>query len=249
MVPTYLEQLIHQGRAEFKSYSGFATENHIIKVPDSTYIIIYEYWYKPQWELDGTTDLDPVPDIDYRNFISYVHIFTGNKYHPFFHKPVLVNSNQTIGGTLPNPTAATTISYSGIPTDYRSCYIGSNRDVSIYFTRLTSANTTYNPVTIPPINSFQANLGYANEAIAGRIARFNQGAPLTHYGPLQQPYSQIGGLTSIEYSQAFTIPGTGNGSVKPPETIYGSDAQKSMRQLFFHCNYIQVNEQAPKTLI
>jgi len=248
MIPNYLEQLIHQGRAEFKSYSGFAAENHIIKVPESTYIIIYEYWYKPQFQNDGYLDTEGAYDLDFSNLVQYVHFFTGNKYHPFFHRISPISSNATLLGTLSPISAAANVNFISVQTDYRKCYIGSSRDISVYFTRLTKATTTYTPVTVGPINSYQTTLGYAGEAIAGRIARFNR-ASLTHYGPLQQPYSEIGGLTSIDFNQAFTIPGTTNGSIHPPESVYGAEAQKSMRQLFFHCNYIQVNEPAPKTLI
>lgn len=250
MVPTYLEQLIHQGRAEFKSYSGFASENHIIKVPESTYIIIYEYWYKPQFQNENGLDTEGSLDLDFSNLVQYVHFFTGNKYHPFFHKLSPISTTGTLLGTLGPATGATTVNYMAIGTDYRTCYIGSSKDVSVYFTRLTKQSTVYTPTTIPPINSFQSVLGYASEAIAGRITRFNR-VSATHYGPLQQPYSQIGGLTSIDFNQAFTTPGGGanGGNIHPPESVYGAESQKQARQLFFHCNYIQVNEPAPKTLI
>lgn len=251
MVPTYLEQLIHQGRAEFKSYSGFAAQNHIIKVPENTHIIIYEYWYKPQlpWDASEVQTVEVIPDINYRDLVSYAHFFTGNKYHPFFHKPIISPSTaKFVNSFSPDRSPADlTVQFSGINTDYRKCYIGSSRDVSVYFTRLVSQDVIFTPVTIGPINSFQSGLGYANQAIAGRITRFNTGTGV-HYGPLQQPYSQIGGVTSIEYNQAFTIP-NGNGDLQQPETILSTGAQKQMRQLFFHCNYIQINEQAPKTLI
>jgi hypothetical protein len=255
MVPTYLEQLIHQGRAEFKSYSGFAAQNHIIKVPENTHIIIYEYWYKAQCPFDDFTVSSAsanYPSFDFRDTVQYVHFFTGNKYHPFFHKPTLMPTTLAAASTIsPNELAPggeqIVIGSSGIQTDYRKCYIGSSRDISVYFTRLIDANVTYTPVTIGTINSYQVNLGYAGQPVAGRINRFNAGSA-THYGPLQQPYSQIGGLTSIDFNQAFTIP-NGNGDLTQPETITGSNAQKSNRQLFFHCNYIQVNEPAPKTLI
>ena len=249
MIPQYLEQLVHQGKAEFKSYSGFACENHIITVPASTYIIIYEYWYKPQLEIDaqnGGPEDPSIIDFDYRNLVSYVHFYTGNKYHPFFHKPQLIASTLNAAGTISPVTANNTIKLSGINTDYRSCYIGSSKDVSVYFTRLIDANVTYTPLFPPPVNQFIAGLGYANLSVAGKIQRFNLGNN-THYGPLQQPISEIAGFTSIEYNQAFTTPQ--NGSIKPPETIIGQNAEKSNRQLFFHCNYVQVNEPAPKTLI
>lgn len=255
MITNYLEQLVHQGRAEFKSYSGFACENHIIKVPENTYIIIYEYWYKPQVSFDDftvSTASTNYPNFDFRDTIQYVHFYTGNKYYPFFHKPQLITTTTPAGSTVsPSELAPAgeqiNIYSSGVNTDYRTCYIGSSRDVSVYFTRLIDANVTYTPATVPPINSYQVNLGYANQAVAGKINRFNTGSN-QHYGPLQQPYSEIGGLTSIEFAQAFTVP-NGNGNLTPPETILGQNAQKSNRQLYFHANYIQVNEPAPKTLI
>ena len=251
MVPYYLEQLIHQGKAEFKSYSGFAAQNHIIKVPESTYIIIYEYWYKPQlsWDTSEVQVPEALSDINYRDLVSYAHFFTGNKYHPFFHKPIIApTTGKFLNSFSPDRSPLDlTVQFSGINTDYRKCYIGSSRDVSVYFTRLVNQDVIYTPVVVNPINSFQSGLGYAGQAIAGRITRFNAGNN-THYGPLQQPYSQIGGLTSIEYNQAFTIP-NGNGDLQQPETIGSIGAQKQLRQLFFHCNYIQVNEPAPKTLI
>ena len=255
MIPHYLEQLIHQGRAEFKSYSGFAGQNHIIKVPESTYIIIYEYWYKAQVPFDDFTTSSAAanyPGFDFRDTVQYVHFFTGNKYHPFFHKPIFNSSTIPVAATLSPaelaPAGEQILVYSaGVQTDYRKCYIGSSKDVSVYFTRLIDDNVTYTPIGIGPINSYQVNLGYANQAIVGRIGRFNAGTA-THYGPMQQPYSQIGGVTSIDFNQAFTIP-NGNGNLTQPETIPGQNAQKSNRQLFFHCNYIQVNEPAPKTLI
>jgi hypothetical protein len=255
MVPTYLEQLIHQGKAEFKSYSGFAAQNHIIKVQESTHIIIYEYWFKGQAPMDNFTVSSATanyPVFDFRDTVQYVHFFTGNKYHPFFHKITLNKSIVPVASTVsPNELAPggeqINVYTSDVKTDYRKCYIGSSKDVSVYFTRLIDANVTYTPATIGPIISYQSNLGYAGQAVAARIGRFNEGIG-TNYGPLQQPYSQIGGLASIDYNQAFTIP-NGNGNLTQPETIPGSNAQKSNRQLFFHCNYIQINEPAPKTLI
>jgi len=185
-------------------------------------------------------------DLDYRNLISYVHFYTGNKYYPFFHKPQLIASTLNTAGTHAPASAETTVQLCGVNTDYRSCYIGSSKDVSIYFTRLIDTNVTYGPLVAPAVDQFISGLGYAGLSVAGKIQRFNQGNN-THYGPLQQPISEIAGFTNIEFNQAFTTPA--NGNIRPPETMFGSNAQKSNRQLFFHCNYVQVNEPAPKTLI
>ena len=76
MIPTYLEQLVHEGKAQFKSFSGALAEEFIIKVPEKCYIIIYEYWFLPQRQFLGQKAQEPITGFwDWKDSIQFVNFF------------------------------------------------------------------------------------------------------------------------------------------------------------------------------
>ena len=254
MIPTYLEQLIHQGKAEQKTFSCAMAENVILKVPDKTYIVIYEYWFKPLAEDLGAIAAETL-DISWRDRIQFVNFFNQNGFQAFWHEfnPDYIQKSQTNFPTS-NPTRATAYyEMTTKQTDYRTLYLKANRDLSIYFSRLNADNSSDNDLPLPaidPVNDYFGyqglNVGYVFDGYQGLIASG------IDYTPLNSPITNVMDPLQAQdiTNQIYTIP-TSGGSF-PLFSNYGGaplSALGKARAHHFQCNYVQVNIENPKNLI
>jgi len=253
MIPYHLEKLIHEGKAEFKTFSGAMAENLILKVPNNSYVIIYEYWYKPL-----TPNLGALIGAAYNFQLSmqFVNFFNGENYNVYWHEchTDLLQKAITAFPTE-NPASGTNYQWpSGEQTDYRSLYLRSDRDISIYFTMLNQDTVTSTAAIAPAIDPLNNYFGYQGTNISYQFQGYqNLVATGETYVPLNNPITQqMGPGTSEDFTNAMFSFAAGSGGFFPPFSAYGEGTNSAMgkaRAHHFQCNYIQVNQPTPKNLI
>jgi hypothetical protein len=258
MIPTYLERLIHEGKAEHKTFSGAIAENLVLTVPDKSYIIIYEYWFKPLIPNMGALSGAPATT-DFADSIQFVNFYNNDGFNAYWHEchfDMVQKTNASFPTTNP-VNAGSYLMPSGDHTDYRTVYIKTNRDLSIYFTKLNTDDLGSNIGAVPIIDPLNPFFGYADPLLlitrlisAYQVNSVFPGTP--NYEPLQDNITkQVIPAASPDFvNQMFTIPFYGGAF--PNAAAYagaGTSALGKARAHHFQCNYVQVNMENPKNLI
>lgn len=259
MIPAYLEQLVHEGKAQFRSFSGALAEEMILKVPDKTYIVIYEYWFLPQRQnLGGTAAAGNT--WDWKDSIQFVNFFNNNNLYSYFHEftPNYVLKDPANFPTV-NPTLATPyFKTSDEDTQYRKTYIRSDRDLAIYFTRLVTDDLTITNTAVGTYGPLQNFFGYGGETILTNLANYHaiNFLPQTFYAPLSNQLSDLIATGTVEgYDNLMTTlpnPLLGGGGEIANASAYaggGTQALGKARGHHFQCNYVEVNMETPENLI
>ena len=251
MIPTYLERLIHEGKAEHKTFSGAMAENMILKVPDKSYIVIYEYWYKPLianlGAINGTA-------FNFQTAIQFVNFYNSNGYSVYWHEcyadlviKQLLNTpteNPAVGGNYEMPA--------GDHTDYRSLYLKTDRDLSIYFTMLNQDTVTSAAAAAPAFDPLNNYFGYVgNNIMTGAQGYQNLVATGQTYAPLANPITQVAAPgTREDFTNSVFSFAAGSGGFFPPFSAYGEGGNSAMgkaRAHHFQCNYVLISQESPQT--
>ena len=251
MIPTYLERLIHEGKAEHKTFSGAMAENMILKVPDKSYIVIYEYWYKPL-----ITNLGAVSGtaFNFQQAIQFVNFYNSNGYSVYWHEshPDLLLKTYT---NIPTENTAIGVNYqmpAGDHTDYRSLYLKTDRDLSIYFTMLNQDTVTSAAAAAPAFDPLNNYFGYVgNNIMTGAQGYQNLVATGQTYAPLANPITQVAAPgTREDFTNSVFSFAAGSGGFFPPFSAYGEAGNSAMgkaRAHHFQCNYVLISQESPKT--
>jgi len=253
MIPHYLEQLIHQGKAEFKTFSGAMAENLILKVPNNSYIIIYEYWFKP---LLPNLGADIGTDYNFQLSMQFVNFFNSDGYTVYWHE-CHADLNQKVQTAFPTSNPAKGTNYqvpTGDHTDYRSLYLRTDRDLSIYFTMLNQDTASGAYAALPAIDPLNSYFGYVGSNTGYSFLGYqNLIASAQTYTPLSTPITQqINPTTITDFDNAMFSFAAGSGGFIPPFSAYGEGLNSAMgkaRAHHFQCNYVQVNLDTPKNLL
>jgi hypothetical protein len=256
MIPNYLERLINEGKAEFKSISTAVSATSIIPCPPDCYIVAYEYWYRMPlpWQLTQIdAGLSFFRNIDVKDLSNYVSFFTGSQFHPFFHQMELIHANQRADyrGLDEDPSVVIndTRALDTIKTDYRSMYIVSNKDIAVIMSRATFQDLTFENNLMPGYKNFVPGIGYGGLNIETNIDKFNENNSNSWYSPFTPDYyAKIGYSNQPQYNQAFFNVNPSGTMMQDPNEYLGGYAESRARALYFHCNYVQVNQPLPKNL-
>jgi hypothetical protein len=257
MIPTYLERLIHEGKAEHKTFSGAVAENLILSIPDKTYAIIYEYWYKPLLADLGAVSDPANTTINCAEFIQFVNFFNAEGFNSYWHEIQPDYVNKASGAfKLENPTSGGSFYLTATKqTEHRTCYIKTSRDISIYFTQLNADDLSLNTGAVPAIDPLNNWFGYADPLllITRLISGYHNNATLlANYEPLQDFITKqvIPAARPDFVNQMFTIPFYG-GAITSPAAYAGAgtSALGKARAQHFQCNYVLINAENPKKLI
>jgi hypothetical protein len=261
MIPTYLEQLVHEGKAQFKSFSGALAEEFIIKVPDKCYIIIYEYWFLPQRKnfgaLIGATPADPLLPFDYKDSIQFVNFYNSQNLFSYWHEFNPESQSRQIG-SFPTTNPAQPGSYIGYlaeHTQYRKTYIKSDRDLAIYFTRLVTDDMALTNTAVGNFGPLTNFFGYGGETILTNLSNYHAVTlPNTFYAPLSNELSDAIAPGTIKgYDNLMTTSPSllaGGGEITNAATYAGAGTQAlgKARGQHFQMNYVLVNMENPKNL-
>jgi hypothetical protein len=247
MITPYLEQLIHQGRAAYRSLSLGAAQQFKIDVPANGYIVIYEYYYKP-FLFEWYRLIENLANEDLRS-LQYVNFISEEFFHPYAH--------------FLNPTPALNVdensefesrkNYNLPDHQKRDVYIIARKDFSIYLTQAFTGNpvaipiNTATPVVSGPIT--EPNLGYATiPNITSAVNIYHQTIQ-TQFGfaPFGREYSNdylaLAG-NQIRYNQLYFNTPDGIIAVPfpQPETAYGKAVAPHLT-----INYVEIYEEQPGT--
>lgn len=254
MIPYYLEQLIHQGKGEHKTFSGAMAENLILKVPDKSFIVIYEYWYKP---LLTNLGADTGTTYNYQQAMQFVNFYNSNGYSVYWHEvhpDILIKNGPSIPTENPTNGPLGNESYqmpSGDHTDYRSLYLKTDRDLSIYFTMLNQDTVTSAAAAAPNFDPLSNYFGYVgNNIMTGAQGYQNLVATGQTYAPLANPITQVAAPgTREDFTNDVFSFAAGSGGFFPPFSAYGqagNSARGKARAHHFQCNYVLISEESPK---
>lgn len=233
MLPVYLEQLIHEGKAAYKSISMGLCQEMIIPVKSNTYIVVYEHHYLPLANSVGQTDLF---DRDLIQFVSYVN---GTNLNHYSH--ALDLRINTIGGQ------STYQRNSG--HQKREMYIIAKANLAVYFSCLNVQNAVFNQFILDSDPPIQDLFGYANlpavTSIEGYVDDFFSGRFLA---PLTDEYSllQYNG-TASNYNQLSTLPGGGGALDLAPLIVDGALGKSRGNHIVI--NYVEIYTQPPVNVI
>ena len=266
MIPTYLEQLVHEGKAQFKTFSGALAEEMILQVPDKCYIIIYEYWFLPQRKNLGSKSgpaSDPlVVPWDWKDSIQFVNFYNSQNLYSYWHEVNMdyITKNQNTVQPTVNPALNDGTAYNyNVPainmTEYRKTYIKSDRDLAIYFTRLVTDDMTLTNTAVgnfgPLINFF----GYGGETILTNLSNYHAVTiPNTFYAPLSNALSPqiapgtVQGWDNLMTTAPSLLAGAGEITNASVYAGGGTQALGKARAHHFQMNYVLVNQENPKNL-
>lgn len=247
MIPIYLEKLIHEGKAEHKTFTGGLTNEFIIPVPDKTYIVIYEYWFRPQYQNMGADTLS-TPIIDWQDAIQYVNFYNVEGFYPYFHSVNLHYANQPVTNTVnPNRTGAYVVP-DEIQTDYRETYIKTSKDLAVYFSRLNPVDLSWGNQTIPSIEPINNVFGYGGATTDTAVQFYNTNGAQS-YTPYQEQGTKFTPPRPQGFAQLYTIPNYGSELTNGSSITGGELSLGKARLVHFQCNYVQINSENPKNLI
>jgi hypothetical protein len=258
MIPTYLERLIHEGKGKLKTFSGAMAEELILTVPDKTYIIIYEYWFRPQLQTLGSTAFLGNHTWDWRDALQYVNFYNQNNWYSYWHS---VNPNfvEKATGNFPTTNPVLGTGYH-VPqnaadlTQYRETYIKADRNLAIYFTRQNPEDVTITNTAVGQFDPLVEQFGYGGETITTQVAGY-QALPGAFYSPLSNnlgPVIAPGTVAGWDNSvNCNPRPGGLGGEITNAATYApgGSQALGKARAQHFQCNYVEINTENPKNLM
>jgi len=259
MIPTYLEQLVHEGKAQFKSFSGALAEEFIIKVPEKCYIIIYEYWFKMQTPNLGAQVIVGGTTWDWKDSIQFVNFFNSQNLFSYWHSAI-PDFQTKASGTFPtiNPTLGNNywmpLNNSEF-THYRTTYIKSDRDLAIYFTRLVTDDMSLTNTAVGNFGPLTNFFGYGGETILTNVSNYHAVTlPNTFYAPLSNELSDaiapgtIEGYDNIMTTSPSILAGGGEITNALGYAGPGTQALGKARAHHFQMNYVLVNTENPKNL-
>lgn len=254
MIPTQLEKMIFEGKAKMKTFSGALAEELILTVPDKCYIIIYEYWFRPQMQNLGES---AIQTFDWRDALQYVNFYNQNNWYSYWHyfNPDFKAQPQTqtqyvnptlIGTNIMVPVVET--------TQYRETYIKADRNLAIYFTRQNPEDLTITNTAVGQFDPLVQQFGYGGETITTQVAGY-QALPGAFYSPLSNnlgPVIAPGTVPGWDNSvNCNPRPGGLGGEITNAGTYAGPGTQAlgKARAQHFQCNYVEVNMENPKNLL
>lgn len=238
-ITPYIEQLVHEGKAQYKTLSMGACQEMVIPVPNGTYIIITGYEYLPIAPLLGIVTNPYTADQRLQDLIQYVNFVNDSNFYPFSH-----NLNYTsVVNTATNEGQLTRINN----YQSRDTYIISKKNIAVYFTRMNQNSLTLTQNVLVQNAPIFDQLGYVGINAVTTIQEYNDaGAGRVH--PLTNPYTQPQYTPDpSRYNQLYTLPNFGGFLDMSSLTVGGALGKARANHIIVH--YFEINEQPPQNLI
>jgi hypothetical protein len=237
-ITPYIEQLVHEGKAQYKTISMGACQEMVIPVPNGTYIIITGYEYLPLAPLLGVATNPFVGGTARQSSVQFVNFVNDTNFYPFHH-PLIYRS--TAFDLTSSPVLSRNEHYQS-----RDTYIISKKNIAVYFTRMNILSpilTSNVLVQNPPIFD---GLGYVATTAVTTIQEYNDNAG-GRVNPLTDPYT-VPQYTPNQsnYNQLYTIPITG---AQLDLTSVNNESLGKIRANHIIVHYFEINEQPPSNLI
>lgn len=249
--------MIFEGKARMKTFSTALAQQAILTVPDKCYVIIYEYWYKPQLKDIGGNVFTQTSTWDWRDALQYVNFYSNNNYYAYWHS-FYPDFETKAAANFPtvNPVAPNNwyqLKNTDDITQYRSTYIRADRDLSIYFTRQNADNVSITNATVPEFEPLTTPFGYANESIMINGFAYHSGTGgAVVYAPLSNKLgpSITTAVQGWDNSMNCNPLNAGTGGEIESASNYTASvvALGKARAQHFQCNYVEVNMENPSNL-
>jgi hypothetical protein len=241
-ITPYLEQLVHEGKAVYKTISMGACQEMVIPVPSDTYIVITGYEYLPIAPLVGEIGefSNIFANIDnIRDFVQYVNFVNDSNFYAYQHflnyESYLINEG------------ASSFTAVSRKNNYQSrdIYIISKKNIAVYFTRMTQSNLTLTQNVLVQNAPIFDILGYVGVNAVTTIQEYNDvGAGRSN--PLTDPYTVPQYTPNpSRYNQLYTVPQAGGDL--DMSSLAGILGKYRANHIVVH--YFEINEQPPTNLI
>lgn len=249
IIPNYLEQLIHSGKAKAKVLSTGLYMQSVLKVPANSYVVIYGYYFRPYVPNYGDiydTAAGTTPIFDARQSVQYVLFKSNNDFYPFAHYGQLESNGRA--ASFSSPAGVNQVRFTpNVPHQERSTYIVSNSDVGIAFSFINQVGVAFSNANIPiDTQTLPAQLQYGGENINISASGYFDPVLASNFYPLNQPYSTYAGLPEANQVTYQLWPRPSSGTIPNPGTA--TDAFYNAKFPLITVMYVQVNEQMPLNL-
>jgi hypothetical protein len=238
-ITPYIEQLVHEGKAQYKTISMGACQEMVIPVPNGTYIIITGYEYLPIAPLLGLLANPFFSTARLQDQMQYVNFVNDSNFYTYSHP---LNYLGVLTDTLQAERLVRNGHYQS-----RDTYIISKKNIAVYFTRMTPTTLVLTSdvlVQNPPIFD---GLGYVATSAVTEIQNYNDNAS-GRVNPLTDPYT-VPQYTPNQsnYNQLYTIPIAGG--FLDMSSLTAVDGIGKLRANHIIVHYFEINEQPPSNLI
>jgi hypothetical protein len=240
-ITPYIEQLVHEGKAQYKTISMGACQEMVIPVPNDTYIIITGYEYLPIAPNVGSTGSPFDTDSKLRDLVQYVNFVNDSNFYPFQHFLNYDSLVIGVGELAALPRLSRRDYYQS-----RDTYIVSKKNIAVYFTRMTNTALTLTSNILVQNSPVLDLLGYVGVSAVTTIQEYNDNGA-GRVNPLTDPYTVPQYTPNpSRYNQLYTIP-QANGALDMT-SLEGTILGKA-RANHIIVHYFEINEQPPSNLI
>lgn len=239
IITPYIEQLVHEGKAQYRTISMGACQQMVIPVPSGTYIIITGYEYLPIAPLVGDENVNPFGTQNkLQDLVQYVNFINDSNFYPYQH---FLNYETLNIGVEINALSR---------KDYyqsRDTYIISKKNISVYFTRMNLATLILTQNVFVQNAPIFNQLGYVGVNAVTTIQEYND-AGAGRVNPLTDPISVPQYTPNpSRYNQLYTLPNFGGSLDMTSLTVGGALGKARANHIVVH--YFEINEQPPQNLI
>jgi len=236
-IPNYLEKLIHEGKAVYKTLSMGLCEQLVIPVKDKTYIVIIGYDYLPiapaHNQLEESTEFFPTFSRDEIQFVTFIN--DGNFFtfpHNLGYKNVTYQSSIYIvrnENELQN----------------QNTYIIAKKDISVYFTRLGNGDLSLGTNVLQPQGPIFNDLGYGGLLAVTGIKIFNN-ATGDGVEPLTVKYRNNPLAPLPDFNQLTVVPDFGPLDMN---SLTFEESRGKSRGNYFVAHYVEIFQEPPINII
>jgi len=192
MITPYLEKLIHEGKASYKTFTAGGSASQVLSVSSKTYIIITDLIHFPYMPVEIEGDIDSINGLT----VTQMAVFSEGSYNNFvFRNQWGAQLSISLGGFLQNNYVP------GSPVKIDT-YLIHDDDVSFNFSKggaLTTNATGVKPSTAP---AKRPRTGYGKEGINTAIG--NTTVELRKTPVFGAEFRPLGKLTDASSGDSYT---------------------------------------------
>jgi len=237
-IPNYLEKLIHEGKAVYKTLSMGLCQQLVIPVKDKTYIVIIGYGYLPIASVHNRLQHEINSEMEFvKDEIQFVTFINDGNFFTFPHN--LTYRNVTYKSSL-------YIVRNENELQNQNTYIIAKKDISVYFTRLGNGDLSLGTNFLQEQGPIFNDLGYGGLPAVTGIKIFNNAAgdgvePLTIKYRMGNPLAPL-----PDFNQLTVIPNFGPLDMN---SLTIEESRGKSRGNYFVAHYVEIFQEPPINVI
>lgn len=170
MITPYLEQLIIEGKAQYKTFVAGYSQKHIMNIEQNRYIVITDLWYTPTLYFDPNLAYNPDPDKNVSiqqqfkdHMITQLTIFGDRGFNRFLFKNSI--SKDYLAPDPRKPLADLSF-YSANNPIHISCYLIHTDGISFTFSRQNPILAVTNNIAPAQVPAYPEPSDYGKDGIS-----------------------------------------------------------------------------------